>query len=126
MTGVGSRFVLALAAKDTEALLEIFAPDVQFRGMTPHRFWEANSPRDAVENVLYDWFGSDDIVEEIEQLEEGRIVDRPRVDYRLHIRNPDGLFAVEQRAYLDLDDDGRVARMNVMCAGYRQIGESTA
>jgi hypothetical protein len=52
VTDLGSKFVAALAAKKTEALLEIFAPDVQFRGMTPRRFWEAISPRDVVDNVF--------------------------------------------------------------------------
>jgi hypothetical protein len=53
MSDVGSRFVAALAAMDTEALLGIFASEVSFRGMTPGRFWEVNSPSDVVQDVLY-------------------------------------------------------------------------
>jgi hypothetical protein len=119
VTDLGSKFVAALAAKKTEALLGIFAPDVQFRGMTPRRFWEAISPRDVVDNVLYQWFEPDDVVEEIEYLEGGTIVDRDRVDYRFRVRNPEGSFTVEQRAYFDVD--GRVSRMHVMCSGFRPI-----
>lgn len=43
------------------------------------------------------------------------------VDYRLRVRNPRGLHVVEQRAYFDLDGDGRIARMHVVCAGFRPV-----
>jgi ketosteroid isomerase-like protein len=52
MSDAGARYVDALAAKDTEALLELFAADVVFRGMTPGRFWEAGSPEEVVQKVL--------------------------------------------------------------------------
>jgi hypothetical protein len=45
MTDLGSRFVAALAAKDTDRLVALFASDVDFRGLTPRRFWEADSPQ---------------------------------------------------------------------------------
>ena len=48
-------------------------------------------------------------------------MDRHRVDYRLRVRNPRGLHAVEQRAYFDLDGDGRISRMHVVCAGFRPV-----
>ena len=47
--------------------------------------------------------------------------DRPRVDYRFRVRNDDGAHLVEQRAYYDLDQDGRIARMHVVCAGFRPL-----
>ena len=105
MTDVGSRFVAALAAKDTEALLGLFAADVAFRGLTPRRFWEAGSPSEVIERVLYQWFDPADVIEAVESVDVGRVVDRRRVDYRFRVRNADGLFAVEQRAYFDLDDE---------------------
>lgn len=48
MSNVGSRFVAALAAKETDALLDIFAPDVQFLWITSRRFWEAPARMDAM------------------------------------------------------------------------------
>jgi hypothetical protein len=121
MADMGSRFVAALAAKDTDALLGLFTADVAFRGMTPGRFWEAGSPSEVVENVLYHWFDPGDVIEEVDHVDVGSVVDRGRVDYRFRVRNDDGVFAVEQRAYFDLDDDGRIARMHAMCAGYRPL-----
>jgi SnoaL-like domain len=119
VTQPGRKYVEALAAKDTEALTRLFADDVDFRGMTPGRFWEARSPADVVHEVLYEWFEPSDEIVSIENLELGAVVDRSRVDYTLRVSNPDGLFAVEQRAYYDLDDFGRIKRMHVMCAGFR-------
>lgn len=118
---VGSRYVAALAAKDTDGLLRLFADDVYFRGMTPKRFWVADSPGQVVHEVLYAWFAPSDVIEDVEHTELGSVVDRQRIDYRLRVRNPDGLFAVEQRAYFDVGDDDRISRMHVMCAGYRSF-----
>ncbi len=126
MTDVGSRYVAALAAKETEALLGIFASEVRFRGMTPGRFWEGSSPADVVEDVLYQWFEPDDIVEAVEHVEVGKLVDRQRVVYRFRVRTADTVYRVEQCAYFDLDDDGRVSRMNVMCSGFRPLADATA
>lgn len=122
LTDVGLRFVAALAAKDTDTLTGLFAVNVDFRGMTPGRFWEAGSPDDVVQQVLYQWFEPVDVIEGVDHVEAGRMVDRERVDYRFRVRNPDGVFAVEQRAYFDVDESGRVSRMHVMCGGYRSIG----
>ena len=121
VTDAGARYVDALAAKDTDALRRLFTADVEFRGMTPSRFWEAHSPDDVIQQVLFQWFEPADVIEGIEHVEVGAIGDLARVDYRLRVRNTDGVFAVEQRAYLEVNDDGRITQMNVMCAGYRPI-----
>jgi hypothetical protein len=121
MSDVGSRFVAALAAKDTGTLLGIFADHVSFRGMTPGRFWDVDSPDEAVKGVLYQWFEPEDVIEAVEHVEERTVVDRQRVAYRFRVRNPDGVFQVEPVAYFDLYDDGRVSRMHVLCSGYRPV-----
>ena len=121
MTDPGAEFVAALAAKDTDRLLAVLAPSVEFRGMTPGRFWEASTAEAAVHEVLYRWFEPSDVVEDVRSVETGAVVDRHRVDYRLVVRNEDGRHLVEQRAYYDLDDDGRIARMHAVCAGFRPL-----
>jgi hypothetical protein len=124
MSDVGTRYVQALAAKDTAALLGLFAPDISFRGMTPGRFWEALSPHAVVEDVLYSWFEPSDVIEQVERVDAGSVADRERIDYQFRVRNDDGLFAVEQRAYFDLDADGLIVRMHAICAGFRPIGDT--
>jgi hypothetical protein len=123
MTSAGARFVQALATKDTPQLLAVLTPDVTFRGMTPSRFWEAGSAAEAVHDVLQLWIEESDVVERIEALEEGRVADRGRIGYRLRVRNPEGLFLVEQVGYLDEDADGRIRRLHLMCSGFRPIAE---
>jgi hypothetical protein len=121
MTDLGPRFVAALAAKDTDRLIALFAPDVDFRAITPGRFWEADSPQRVVREVLYEWFEPDDVIERVDHVEAGHVADRERVDYRFLVRNPDGPFLVEQRANSDVDDDGRIILMRAICSGYRSV-----
>jgi ketosteroid isomerase-like protein len=123
VTDAGARYVNALAAKDIEALLDLFAADIVLRGMTPGRFWEAHSPEEAVRQVLLQWFEPSDVIASVEHVEVARVVDRQRVDYRFLVRNSDGLFAVEQRAYFDVDADGRIVVMNAICSGFRSIND---
>ena len=47
--------------------------------------------------------------------------DRERVGYRFRVRNPDGLFEVEQQAYIE-ERDGRIGWMRVLCSGFRPAG----
>ena len=120
MTTLGERFAAALAAKDTDTLTSLMSPQVDFRGMTPGRFWEAASPAEVVE-VLYQWFESGDVIEELVATATSTVVDRACVDYRFHVRNADGRYAVEQRAYYDADTSGRIGLIRVMCSGYRAL-----
>ena len=41
---IGQLFAEALAKKDAPGLLDVLDPDVDFRGLTPSRFWEASHP----------------------------------------------------------------------------------
>jgi hypothetical protein len=125
MTDLGSQYVAALAAKDTDRLVALFASDVDFRGLTPRRFWEADSPQRVVHDVLYEWFEPKDVIERIDYVEAGQAGDRERVDYRFLVRNPDGPFIVEQRAYFDVDDAGRISYMRTLCSGYRPTTEAS-
>jgi hypothetical protein len=115
--------VAALAAKDTNSLVALFASDVDFRAMTPRRFWEADSPQLVVHEVLYEWFEPKDVIERIDYVEAGNAGDRERIDYRFLIRNPDGPFIVEQRAYFDVNEAGRISYMRTICSGYRRTTE---
>lgn len=123
MTDLGPRFVAALAAKDTDGLVALFASEVDFRGMTPGRFWEADSPQRVVNEVLYEWFEPEDVIERIDYVEAGHVADRERVDYRFLVRNADGPCVVEQRAYFDVDSAGRIAYIRIICSGYRPTAE---
>jgi hypothetical protein len=122
----GERFARAIAAKDAPALLEVLAPDVDFRAMTPGRFWEAASAKELVDDVILGrWFEPSDHIDALESIESDAVADRERVIYRFHVTNADGAFLVEQSAYFEVVDD-RISWLRVMCAGYRPLPTSTA
>ena len=116
---IGAEFARALAAKDSGRLLELMHPEIDFRGLTPNRSWEANG-RDAVLSVLLgEWFEDSDDIEALEGLESDAVADRDRVGYRFSVTNPDGRFLVEQQAYLSARD-GQIEWMRVLCSGFRE------
>ncbi|HEY1854211.1 MAG TPA: hypothetical protein VGG40_06435 [Solirubrobacterales bacterium] len=122
-TTLGAEFAQALAAKDFDRVAALFAPQVDFRALTPRKFWEQSDPEQIVAGVLRVWFEDSDRIEALEKLETDAFADRERVAYRFRIRNPEGLFRVEQQAYLSEGEGGRIAWMRVLCSGYREIEE---
>jgi hypothetical protein len=118
----GERFARAIAAKDASALLDVLAPDVDFRAMTPGRFWEAGSAEEIVDDIIFGrWFEPSDHIDALESIESDTVADRERVVYRFHVTNADGSFLVEQSAYYDVTDGDRISWLRVMCVGYRPM-----
>jgi hypothetical protein len=62
VTGLAEALARAVAAKDDAQLLDLLHPEVDFRGMTPGRVWEADRPA-GVLDALHHWFGVRDDVE---------------------------------------------------------------
>ena len=87
---LGRRFVEALAVKDPEALGAVLHPEVDFRALTPNRFWEAHD-RDAVLEILLGvWFPADAALDELLLLTTDTVADREQVRFRFRGRNPNG------------------------------------
>ncbi|HVP02620.1 MAG TPA: hypothetical protein VMT10_08630 [Solirubrobacteraceae bacterium] len=120
MDTLGTRFAQALARKDFDAVAGLLHPQVDFRAMTPRRTWEAADPQAVVMEVLTRWFEDSDDIQELERVDQDAFADRERVGYRLRVRCPDGMYRVEQQAYLS-ELDGRIGWMRVLCSGYRPI-----
>ncbi len=115
---LGEQFAHALAEKDENRMRDVLHPDIDFRGLTPSRAWEANG-RDAVVSLfLGEWFEESDEIDQLVHLDGDSFADRQRVGYRFHVNCPDGPFIVEQQAYLS-ERDGRIGWMRVVCSGYR-------
>lgn len=63
MTHIGEEFARAAATKDAVALDRLLSADVDFKGLTPGRVWEASGPED-VASVFFDsWFEPSDTIE---------------------------------------------------------------
>lgn len=119
---LGEAFVHALATKDADRLRALLRSDVEFRAVTPGRFWEANDAATVIDDVLFgEWFEESDDITDVVEVETSEVGTRQRVGYRLAVTTPDGDHLVEEQAYFDIDGD-RISWMRVLCAGFQPVG----
>jgi len=117
---LGASFAAALALKDFDRVRDLLHPEIDFRGLTPSRFWEGEDPEAVVSGALRVWFEDSDEILELLHVETSIVADRERVGYRFLVRNPEGLFEVEQQAFIG-ERDGRIGWMRTLCSGYRPV-----
>jgi hypothetical protein len=117
---LGTEFARALAAKDFDRVSELVHPEIDFRAVTPSRSWEAGDSEEFVSGVLRQWLEDSDDVEELVSVETDAFADRERVGYRFRVRDSEGVYLVEQQAYIG-ERDGRIGWMRVACSGFRPI-----
>jgi hypothetical protein len=118
MTTLGSRFAAAIAERDRAALQGLLGEDLDFKAMTPGRFWEADSSVD-VEGILFGhWFEETDRVTGVVHVDEGVVGDTRRVGYRFNLQCADGPYVVEQQAYYRSLDE-RIIHLRIVCSGFR-------
>lgn len=117
---LGSSFAAALALKDFDRIRELLHPEIDFRGLTPRRVWDAEDGEALVSGVLREWFEDSDEILELLHVETAVVADRERVGYRFLVRNPEGLFEVEQQAFIG-ERDGRIGWMRTLCSGFRPV-----
>jgi hypothetical protein len=115
---LGRRFIDGIVAHDWQAIADCFEPEAHFRAVIP----TANPFRDhvggdAAADQLRRWFGDADITELLECVVEP-MEDRFRLAYRIHEREPDGWFVVEQQAYITIGERA-IRYMNLLCSGFR-------
>jgi hypothetical protein len=118
---LGRRFAEALAAKDVDQLSALLAADVDFRGLTPQKFWEAADNAAVIDILLGTWFAPDENIEEVLDLDEKNPVeDTAHVSYRFAISTPGGRHTAEQQAYYRAADD-QISYLRVLCSGFRPV-----
>jgi hypothetical protein len=81
-TNLGERFVNAIAVKDAVALRALLAPDVNFRAVTPGKFWEGDDANAVVDDVILGkWFSTERSITAILRVDCGTLgtVQRPGV-----------------------------------------------
>ena len=115
---VGERFAQALAEKDAAGLKLVLRPDVDFRAMTPGKFWEATNVDVVVdEMMLGTWFVPERQITSVLSVTTDRVGSLDRVGYRFTVKRPDGEFVIEQQAYLKTDGD-TISWLRIMCSGF--------
>ena len=119
---VGERFARALADKDAGALKTLLRPDVDFRAMTPGRFWESTDVDTIVDKTLLGtWFDPDRRVTRVLAIETDNIGSLDRVGYRFEVQRPDGEFVIEQQAYFAMEGE-KISWLRIMCTGFLPRG----
>jgi hypothetical protein len=114
-------FAQVIADRDLAGMSALVAADVDFKGLTPGRFWEAATPEEVSDVVFGHWFEETDHVDAVLRTDDGEPTgDTQRMSYRFAITNPDGRFTVEQQAYYRVRDD-RISYLRVVCSGYRPL-----
>jgi hypothetical protein len=116
-------FVEGLAAQDFAELGGALAADARLRALLPSglREWAG---AEAIANRFARWFGDTENFELMEATV-GEVEGRLYLHWRLRLRAErlgSGWFTVEQHAYADTDDSGRIARLDLLCTGYRPEG----
>jgi len=113
-------FVDAVVARDFGRARDQLHTEVDFRGMTPNRVWEAGDPA-GVEQALLTWMDNPEReVERIDATDTTEVADTFRAGWRVHGRGAGGPFVFEQQMYAR-ERDGRVGWLRVMCTGPRPL-----
>lgn len=120
MTNPGTAFATAFAAKDAAALRALTSTELDFRAMTPGRFWQAATQDELLEILFGSWVESTDEVIALLSTETGEVSTRQRVTYRMHLRNADGDSLMEQQMYYQATD-GKITWARIMCSGFVRV-----
>ena len=114
---LGARFAHAIANGNADDLNDLLQPDVDFRAVTPGRFWEARDAGSVVNDIILGtWFPPHRITA-IVDVQASRIGPLDQVRYRFEATLPDGPCVVEQQAYLGAED-GRISWVRITCSGF--------
>ena len=113
-------FLEGLAAQDFAKLGGALAASACLRALVPSglREWAG---ADAIARQFARWFGDTGNFELVEATV-GEVGGRLHLHWRLRLRAErlgTGWFTVEQQAYADTGDDGRITRLDLLCTGYR-------
>ncbi len=115
---MGERFAQALATKDAAELKALMRPEVDFRAMTPMKFWESTDIDVIVDGtILGTWFDEEREITEILAVETDSVGPLDRVSYRFKVKRPEGEFVIEQQAYFQVSEE-QISWLRIMCSGF--------
>ena len=117
-------FLEGLAAQDFARLGGALTGDVRLRALLPPGLREWTGA-ETIADVFASWFGDTEDFELVEATV-GEVGGRLHLHWRLRLqaeRLGTSWFTVEQQAYADTADGGRIARLDLLCTGYRPEGD---
>jgi hypothetical protein len=114
-------FLEGLAAQDFSRLGDALAAEARLRALLPPGLREWTGA-EVIAGQFDRWFGDTEDFELVEATV-GEVADRLHLHWRLRLRAVrlgTGWFTVEQQAYADSADGGRITRLDLLCTGYRR------
>jgi hypothetical protein len=121
---VAGSFLEGLAGQDFARLGGALAAGARLRALLPSGLYQW-AGAEAIAGRFAGWFGDTEDFELVEA-SVGEVGGRLYLRWRLRLRAQrlgGGWFTVEQQAYADADADGRIARLDLLCTGYRPEDE---
>jgi len=118
-------FLQGLADQDFAQLGGALAADARLRALLPKGLREWTGDEEIAGQFAH-WFGDTTDFELVEATL-GEVGGRLQLRWRLRLRAERlgaGWFTVEQHAYGDAGADGRLARLDLVCTGYRPEGDA--
>jgi hypothetical protein len=122
-SAVAGSFVQGLATQDFAELGGALAGGACMRALLPSGLREWTGA-EAIAHRFARWFGDTEAFELVEAAV-GEVGGRLHLHWRLRLqaeRLGPGWFTVEQQAYADTDNSGRIAGLDLLCTGYRPEG----
>ena len=114
-------FLEGLAAQDFAQLSGALAADARLRALLPVGLKEW-AGAETIAGRFAGWFGDTGDFELVDATV-GEVGGRLHLRWRVRLRAERlgaGWFTVEQQVYADTDDSGRIARLDLLCTGYRR------
>ena len=115
---LGGRLAAAIATRDQAALHDLFSTPVQFRAVTPRRFWDAETPAEVADIVLGTWFDQSKTTTHVDVVQDDAIGDTQKISYRMSVGTSTGPTVIEQVGYYT-QRDGRITHLRLVCSGFQ-------
>ncbi len=116
---VGTEFLDALTTRDYDKARSLLADGVRFRTLVPSGLM-TEADADATIGRFIGWFANADPFE-VEASRAGEVEGRATIMYRFRLHDADGWQAIEQQLMLDVNADGRIEAIDLLCSGFRSI-----
>jgi len=122
VTDVAERLVAGIAAQDEAAIASCFAPDAEFRALTPNGFRERSGAAEAGA-LIAAWFGDSTVID-LEDTRSGEVAGRLHIAYRFTGVEEGEPYVVEQQLYCTVRD-GVIQQAELLCSGFQSVSRST-